>query len=108
MMLIAQLRRAASARCIWAIPREGFSSATPSSPNSSSGAQKTNLEEAAEAAGLIIKPSVSDELLGRLKDKGLLHTAGYIGGKWTSGSKKGASFQVGTTGMCITTCIRKH
>jgi len=54
---------------------------------------KTNLEEAAEASGLT-KPDISEELLGRLKDKKLLHTAGYIGGKWTTGSGKSATFQV--------------
>eukprot|EP00195_Chlamydomonas_chlamydogama_P002619 CAMPEP_0202920768 /NCGR_PEP_ID=MMETSP1392-20130828/77027_1 /ASSEMBLY_ACC=CAM_ASM_000868 /TAXON_ID=225041 /ORGANISM="Chlamydomonas chlamydogama, Strain SAG 11-48b" /LENGTH=526 /DNA_ID=CAMNT_0049614281 /DNA_START=54 /DNA_END=1634 /DNA_ORIENTATION=- len=67
----------------------------------------TNLEQAAtataEAAGLQ-KQDIADELLSRLKDKTLLHSAGLIGGKWLAASN-GATFQVKNpaTGKSIAT-----
>lgn len=57
----------------------------------------TNLQEAAEvakdAAGLQ-QVQVSDDLMSRLKDKGLLHSAALVEGQWI-GPQDGATFKVG-------------
>ncbi len=53
-----------------------------------------NLTEVAEAAGLA-PSTVSTELLSRLNDPTLVHTAGYIDGKWTSAADKTKTFEVG-------------
>lgn len=79
-------RSAAAAQMSW----RTYSSATAAA----SGSAQPNLQEAAEAAGLA-KPDAAEELLGRLKDKDLLRTAGFIGGKWTNAGAKGATFQAG-------------
>ncbi|PNH03734.1 Succinate-semialdehyde dehydrogenase, mitochondrial [Tetrabaena socialis] len=53
----------------------------------------SNLEEVAQAAGLS-RAAVSEELLSRVKDRGLLHTAGLIGGKWAEAASDKGTFEV--------------
>lgn len=68
------------------------SASTASGSNASStGKASLNLMAAAEAAGFSSK--ASDELLGRLKDPSLLHTAALIGGKWIQTASSAATFQ---------------
>ena len=56
------------------------------------------LSHASEAAKLVAGGAagldVSEDLLKRLKEPTLLHTAGLVGGKWT-GATNGADYQVG-------------
>ncbi|GIL52528.1 hypothetical protein Vafri_8371 [Volvox africanus] len=67
----------------------------------------TNLDEAAQAAGLN-KVAVSAEVLSRVKDRGLLHTAGFIGGKWADVASDKSTFEVRNpaTGAVIATMPR--
>ncbi|GIL79698.1 hypothetical protein Vretimale_12349 [Volvox reticuliferus] len=67
----------------------------------------TNLDEAAQAAGLN-KVAVSAEVLSRVKDHGLLHTAGLIGGKWADVASDKSTFEVRNpaTGAVIATMPR--
>lgn len=91
------LRSPVVPRALGRVICRGFSTTTAPTQTQNSGPTsppKSNLSEAAEAAGLT-KPDVSEALLGRLKDKGLIHTAGYIGGKWQTASANGVTFQVG-------------
>ena len=53
----------------------------------------THLNAATEAAGLSV-PDISPDLLSRLKDPTLLHSAGFIGGKWV-GAHSSATYEVG-------------
>lgn len=73
------------------------SSATASStpPGSTPPAPHTHLAqaEAAAAAG-VANIDIAQELLGRLKDPSLLHTAGYIDGQWL-GARSGLTYLVG-------------
>lgn len=54
--------------------------------------QHTHLNAATEAAGLSV-PDISTDLLSRLKDPSLLHSAGFIGGKWV-GAHSTATYEV--------------
>ncbi|GLI68110.1 hypothetical protein VaNZ11_012437 [Volvox africanus] len=67
----------------------------------------TNLDEAAQAAGLN-KVAVSADVLSRVKDHGLLHTAGFIGGKWADVASDKSTFEVRNpaTGAVIATMPR--
>jgi hypothetical protein len=67
---------------------------TASAPSGAADSKQTNLVEATEAITGQKAVDATQELLGRLKDKGLVRTAGYIDGEWTSGSVKGSTFQV--------------
>ncbi len=75
-------------------PPAGGSAPSSSSQAAASGGGK-HLNEAAAAAGVGPKADASDDLLKRLKDPSIVHTGGFIGGKWTGASTKGAAtFQV--------------
>ncbi len=52
-----------------------------------------HLDEAAMAAGLS-RAAVTEEVLTKVKDHGLLRTAGLIGGKWTETSSDKGTFEV--------------
>ncbi|PNW80188.1 hypothetical protein CHLRE_08g381702v5 [Chlamydomonas reinhardtii] len=68
---------------------------------------RTNLDEAAQATGLS-KPAVSADLMSRVKDAGLVRTAGLIGGKWTEVASDKGTFDVlnPATGAVIATLPR--
>ncbi|KAG2501752.1 hypothetical protein HYH03_000252 [Edaphochlamys debaryana] len=53
-----------------------------------------NLDEAAQAATGSAKPAMPAEVLAKLKDPTLVHTAGLIGGKWTEQSSDKSTFEV--------------
>jgi hypothetical protein len=40
-----------------------------------------------------VESTVSEELLSRLKDKSLLHTAGFVGGRWVGATDR-STYQV--------------
>ncbi|KXZ55521.1 hypothetical protein GPECTOR_2g1070 [Gonium pectorale] len=67
----------------------------------------TNLDEATQAAGLS-RAAVSPDVLSRVKDHGLLHTAGLIGGKWTETASDKGTFEVHNpaTGAVLATMPR--
>ncbi|GLC70797.1 hypothetical protein PLESTF_001034200 [Pleodorina starrii] len=67
----------------------------------------SNLDEAAQASGLS-KPTVSPDVLARVKDHGLIHTAGLIGGKWADVASDKSTFEVRNpaTGAVIATLPR--
>jgi hypothetical protein len=79
---------------------------TASAPSGAADTKTTNLVEAAEAITGHQQVDAAPELLNRLKDKGLVHTAGFIDGKWTSGAIKGSTFQVWRAGMASSTRTR--
>ncbi|EFJ45913.1 hypothetical protein VOLCADRAFT_93805 [Volvox carteri f. nagariensis] len=71
----------------------------------------SNLAEAAQEAAQVVglnKVAVSELVLSRVKDHGLLHTAGLIGGKWADVASDKSTFEVRNpaTGAVIATMPR--
>jgi hypothetical protein len=90
---LAALHRVSRARPLLV---RGLSAGTAPPAGKQAAAAHSNLEAAAKASAAALgneQVLIEQVLIERLNDKGLLHSAGLIGGEWR-GASSGATFQV--------------